>query len=156
MPESATTGPAQERRGSGHPSEPAPTDAFQRAVTGYHDCVGEVVLRYSERLQKLNDQYVKAVQEASRAPTYEEQLKALDKASRRYNKASQESLDDANGSVQDCIKGYAESLREAFAEGEPDQVDPATLAYIGRETTFIADAAAGAFPPAWWLPIAED
>lgn len=151
MTKSATTDPAQEERASSSGS--ASAEPFRRAVAAYHDCVGQVVQRYAERLQELNDAYVEAVQKASRAPTYEEQLRALDEATRHYNGASQENIDTANSGVQNCVRTYVESLKAGFGELDPAQVDLGTLTYVAGATTFIAYSAAGASPSAWWLPI---
>lgn len=156
-PEAAATGrkrratrPAEEGFSG---SEMAEVDPFEKAVTGYHACVRQAIGRYERRLQDLNSEWSQAVEAAGREGTFEAQQRALRKANEGYANGIQENIRQADTDVEECLRQYAGDLKNAFAHADADSLGAAKLDYIGRETSFIANAAVGAFPPEWWRPL---
>ncbi|MDQ5822032.1 MAG: hypothetical protein M3540_11385 [Actinomycetota bacterium] len=151
---------ARTRKSMGQAGAKAPQKApepnpFEQAIAGYHECVRGVIGRYEKRLEKLAVEYVDAADAASQKATAEGQQKAFADATERYNQGADKSTTESDKAIADCLKRFGTALQAAFAKAKDGSLDAATLAYIGSETLFIANAAAGAYPPAWWRPTAE-
>jgi sugar-specific transcriptional regulator TrmB len=134
----------------------ATPDAFEAAAQDYHDCVGEVIRGYEEALERLNDEYIRAVEEAATHRTPLAQQKALAEANERYANGLAENVDSADKAVEACLRQFVGALKAALGDADDDALDASKLTSIAADTLFIANAASGAFPAVWWRPVRTD
>jgi hypothetical protein len=130
---------------------PAP-DEFERAIAGYHDCVGAVIVDYERRLQQLNDEYVEAANAAAEEPTPAAQQRALAEANERHANGTAAIIAESDEAVERCFEQFGAGLKAAFAAAKKDSLTVQKLAEVASQTAFVAAAASGAFPAWWWRP----
>jgi len=143
------------------PSQPKPAetsrpgDPFDAASAAYHHRVGDALSRYQRRCEELQTEYAKAVEAAYKEPTPALIQQRLDAANEAVSKGLLDAGKSTNDEVVQSLRTYITTLKTVWAEVNVDEMTTAKLARAGQDLWFIANAANGAFPAAWWAGAGE-
>jgi hypothetical protein len=150
-----TVTPARETR-QPKPTEPStPSGPFDAASAAYHRRVGDALSRYQSRCADLQTEYATAVEAAYKEPTPALIQQRLNAANETVSKGLLDAAKSTNDEVVQSLRTYITTLKTVWAEVNVDEMTTARLARAGQDLWFIAHAASGAFPAAWWAGAGE-
>ena len=146
---------AKEPSESQAPTEGSPPGALDAAAAAYHARVRDELGLYQARCDELRAQYAKDVEAAYREQTPALIQQRLDAANAQASQGLCDITKASNDAVVQSLRRYITDLKSAWAEVSVDEVTSAKLAKAGQDLWFIANAANGAFPLAWWVAAGE-
>jgi hypothetical protein len=147
-----TTAERGERQRTDEPPKAPREDPFDAIGAGYHERIRAAVTGYEKRLQELRSRYFQAVEAAKKEQTPEAAQKRFDEANAEAAQGIRDLVKTANDEVVASLRKYAGDLKQTWASADVEGMTAPKLAYLGQQVCFIANAARGAYPPAWWNP----